>query len=145
MIKKTIVTIFAVLCVIGVNTFKCSAQDTKAKAKIVITKPINDSEVGHEELVRGKVSNFSGGNVYTLVHPLKTNLCWVQRPPVSINEDGSWQTLCNFGDETHGMDEYFEIIAIITKKLLKEGETFEITKLPQDAIKSSIITVKRTK
>jgi hypothetical protein len=144
MIKKTIVTIFVVLCVVGVNTFKCSALDTETKAKIVITKPQNDSEIGHEEIVRGKVSNFSSGNVYVLVHPLKTNLCWVQRPPVSIDEDGSWQTLCYFGDDTRGIGEYFEIIAVITQKLLKEGETFDITKLPQDAVKSPVITVKRT-
>lgn len=144
--KKNIVIIMMVICMINFSFFSCTAKEnTKVKGKINITDPLNDAKVGLQYLVRGKVSTDYSGNVYVLVHPILTDLCWVQQPPLSINGDGTWQSLCYFGTENQGIGESFEIIAIITTLTLKAGQTFKITGLPQDAIKSSLITVKRTK
>lgn len=140
--KKNSSMVFIVFLVIHFCLINCFAQDLK-KTTIAINQPKNDAEVKLEELVRGKVSNYSIGNVYVLVHPVRTNLCFVQRTPSSINEDGTWQTLCYFGTKNQGVGEYFELIAIVLKEELKEGQTFE--KLPPNIIaKSPIITVKRS-
>lgn len=116
---------------------------SKAAAQIVINSPADNTELkGVEHLVRGKIIDYSKGNVFVLVHPLRTNLFWVQRPPSSINHDGSWQTLFYLGTETQGIGEYFELIAIITNETMNEGDT--LTSIPTDVIKSPVITVKRT-
>ncbi len=115
---------------------------TSESVQVRIEQPQQDSEVGQHEIVRGKVSD-TNARVYVLVHPMMTNLWWVQRLPSPPNQDGSWQTLCYFGTETEGKNEYFEVIAIVTHKNLKEGQILK--ELPSDAIRSDIIMVKRTR
>jgi hypothetical protein len=116
----------------------------KAEAQIEILTPANDSKLeAPEYLVRGQVTNYSKGNVLVLVHPVMTKLIYVQRPPIAINRDGSWQTLCYLGTEEEGEGEDFELIAIITSRVLREGQ--EIEQIPTDAVISPIITVKRIK
>ena len=107
---------------------------------IQITNPQQDEEVGHQELVRGTISAHDV-QVYVLVHPMATNLWWVQRLPSSINKDGSWQTLCYFGTKNQGIGEYFEVIAIVTAEELEEGQTLKA--LPADSVRSDMVTVKR--
>jgi hypothetical protein len=138
--KKFLVLFVGVSMMVGLISFCWASQ----AAKIEIIKPENNSEVGQKELVQGKVTNFTNGKVFALVHPMATNLWWVQRPPSTINEDGSWQTLCYFGTETQGVGEYFELIAIVTNVPLKEGQT--LAELPREVIaKSPSVTVKRSK
>ena len=110
--------------------------------EVRIVQPQQNAEVGLTHLVRGNVSD-PNARVRVLVHPLLTNLWWVQRPPSPPNQDGSWQTVCYFGTETEGVDEYFELIAIVTRERLDEGQT--LSNLPDGAIRSDIIAVKRTK
>lgn len=145
MIRKRSVFVFLLVCCLIMLSPLYSSHSQIAKAMIQIVKPKDDSTVGLKYLVRGKVENYSKGNVYALVHPIETKLWWVQRPPSVVNEDGSWQTLCYFGTETEGIDQYYEIIGIITKETLREGQTIKIGKLPRDAIKSTTITVHRPK
>jgi hypothetical protein len=154
--KKIIFTIFIVWCLVNLFSSGCSRPESqpksqpasgenapKAMAKIDIITPADNSELeGVEHLVRGKVTDYSMGNVFVLVHPMRTNLFWVQRPPSLINQDGLWQTICFFGTKTQGIGEYFELIAIITNKTMKEGDTLQV--IPTDVIKSPLITVKRT-
>ena len=108
---------------------------------IQITEPQQDEEVGHQELVRGTIS-VQDVQVYVLVHPMLTNLWWVQRLPSSINMEGSWQTICYFGTKNQGIGEYFEVIAIVTTEELEEGQT--LSELPGGLVRSDIVTVKRT-
>jgi hypothetical protein len=146
MAKRKVFSVIFVICVLSLSAFNsASSQPAKEKIKITILTPSDNSNVGLECLVRGKVSNYTGGNVYVLVHPLKTKLWWVQRLPSVINDDGSWQTLCYLGTETKGVSEYFEIIAILTNKTLTEGQTIGTTNLSTDTIKSKVITVQRTR
>ncbi len=157
--RKIIFTIFIGWCLVNLFSSGCSRPESqpesqqksqqlrenapKAAVQIVINTPADNSKVeGVEHLVRGKVTHYSKGNIFVLVHPLKANLFWVQRPPSTVNPDGSWQTLCYLGTENQGAGEYFELIAIITNKTLKEGQT--LTGIPTDVIKSPVITVKRT-
>jgi hypothetical protein len=156
-------TIFVVWCMVNLLFFGCSrgkpqsgsqsesqpASQSQLKknapkvvAQIDINTPADNDELkGIEHLVRGKVTDYSKGNVFVLVHPLRTHFFWVQRPPSLINPDGSWQTICFLGTKTQGIDGLFELIAIITKKTFKAGDT--LAALPTDAIKSPFITVKR--
>jgi hypothetical protein len=94
---------------------------------------------------RCRISGFSGGNVYFLVHPLQSKFWWVQRLPSKIDDDGTWQALCQFGERNVGIGEYFEIIAIITNSTLTAGQKIEVGRLPRDVIKSAVVTVKRTR
>ncbi len=107
--------------------------------KVSIDPP--GAEVGPQAVITGKVSGTSS-DIYVLVHPLQSKLYWTQRIPSPRNRDGSWRTLCYFGNKSVGIDEAFEIVAIITSKKLTEGQT--LTALPEDAIRSDIIMVKRT-
>lgn len=145
--KKIIIIGFVVLCIFNFIFFSCSSRDTKTKAeiKIVITHPSNDSEVDSECLVRGKVSNYTGGNIFVLVRPIELDqlnvpLWKVQRPPSEINDDGTWQTLCEIEGFLIG-DQYSELIAIVIDVELKKGD--KLVELPKDIIaKSPIIAVK---
>lgn len=121
--------------------FSCNkTEKIPADIRIQIESPQQNAEIGLTEIVKGKVSN-QKGKVYVLVHPLLTNLWWVQRFPSPPNQDGTWQTLCFFGTETKGIGEPYEVVAIVTSKKYEEGQT--LTELPGDSIRSDIITVKR--
>lgn len=123
--------------------FSCNkTEKIPADIKVQIESPQQNAEVGLTEIVKGKVSN-PKVKVYVLVHPLLTNLWWVQRIPSPPNQDGSWQTLCYFGTETEGIGESFEIAAIVTRNRLEEGQT--LTELPKDVVRSDIITVRRVR
>ncbi len=133
-LKKTVILFF----IFNMNIFMIA---NSSDVTIEIIHPKNNSEVGHNELVRGKVTQ-NDINIYVLVHPMLTNLWWVQRPPAGINSDGSWQTIAYFGTENQGIGEYFELSAIATDRNYKEGQTLK--EIPANAVRSDIITVKRT-
>ncbi len=123
--------------------FSCNkTEKILADVRIQIESPQQNAEVGLTEIVNGKVSN-PKAQVYVLVHPLLTNLWWVQRIPSPPNQDGTWQTLCYFGTETKGIGESFEIAAIVTKDKLEEGQM--LPELPKDVVRSDIVTVRRAR
>ena len=123
----------------------CDNKDDNAHLKdvqVTIEYPKQDAEVGFRDIVKGKVSK-PDVNIYLLLHPLATNIFWVQKLPSAINEDGSWSTICYFGTETLGLAEHFELVAIVTDYKLLAGQ--KLRTLPQRGIKSNIVTVRRTK
>ncbi len=126
------------------QTKSSGPEETKVDAlKIEITSPAEGATVTMTELVRGTVSD-PKLNVYILIHPLVTNLWWVQNIP-TVGPDGRWQSLCYFGTENNGIGEPFEIIAIATTKqeLYKPGDTLKT--VPSDILRSTIVTVQREK
>ncbi|TSA12601.1 MAG: hypothetical protein D4R73_02155 [Deltaproteobacteria bacterium] len=122
------------------GTLKNSEQDAP---KLEIISPNEGATVAMTELVRGTVST-PKLNVYVLIHPLTTNLWWVQNIP-TVGPDGKWQSFCYFGAEKLGIGEPYEIIAVATSKkgVYKPGDTLEI--VPSDLLRSRIITVRRAK
>jgi len=140
MSKKKFLGLVGVFVAVGLISMCLVSQAMEIK----ITRPENNAELGQQELVQGKVSPVTKSRVCVLVHPMATNLWWVQNPPSVINADGTWQTLCYFGTENQGVGEYFELVAIVVNSQLKEGKT--MSELPQDVIaRSLVVTVKRTK
>jgi len=116
---------------------------TNVQVQIQIESPQQNAEVTLTEIVKGKVSD-PKMPIYVLVHPMSTNLWWVQNLPAPPNQDGSWQTLCYFGTENEGIGEYFEVVAIATgrtSRRLRAGQTLE--ELPKDVTRSDIVTVRR--
>jgi len=109
---------------------------------IQIESPATGTEVAMETVVKGRVSD-PKANVFVLVHPLRAKPWWVQRIPAPANRDGSWQTLCYFGDATAGLDEEFQIVAIVSPRKLKERQT--LNEVPKDVVRSEVVTVKRTR
>ena len=149
-----------ILLLVGLITFSCSSEDGKFSEqrqgitgplensrqdadKLEITSPTDGATVTTRELVGGTVSD-SKLNVYVLIHPLTTNLWWVQNMP-TVGPDGKWQSFCYFGTENLGIGEPYEIIAVATskKKLYQPGDTLEI--VPLDLLRSRIVTVRRAK
>lgn len=126
---------------LGVSLASCAKAEKLSDVKIQIEAPLQNAEVGLQEIVKGKVSN-PKAKVYALVHPLLTNMWWIQRMPSPPNQDGSWQALCYFGTETKGIGESFEVVAIVTNKNLEEGKN--LTELPKESVRTDIITVRRT-
>lgn len=133
-----ICTVALAFCLVVSVGFIATAQNVQVQ----IEEPKETSEVGLREIVKGRVSD-PAVRPYVLVHPMLTDLWWVQRRPSRPNQDGSWRTLCYFGTETQGKGEFFEIVAIVTDANLEEGQTLE--DLPSGAIRSDIVMVKRTR
>ena len=131
--KNTIAAIIALF-------FMNSSQEIT----IGITAPKNNSDISQMELVRGTTSS-NNLNVYILVHPMLTNLWYIQNQPSGISKKGEWQSLCYFGEKQKGVGEYFEVMAILTKSKLRAGSSLRLDQLPKDAIKSDLLTYKRTK
>ena len=90
--------------------------------------------------MRGTVSDPSERPI-VLVHPMSTDLWWVQRPPAPPNSDGKWATLCYFGTESEGIGDYFQIVAIVPVNELPEGTVLQ--ELPEARARSEVVTVRR--
>jgi hypothetical protein len=65
-----------------------SVCDSVENVSVTIESPQQGAEVGMAETVKGKVSD-PKAEVYVLVHPLLTNLWWVQRHPSPPGKDGT--------------------------------------------------------
>jgi hypothetical protein len=112
-----------------------------ASMMIQIDSPAQGTEVSMEVMAKGKASG-AKAKVYVLVHPLRARSWWVQQLPAPPNRDGSWQTLCVFGTPTSGLNEDFQIIAIVTHHRYKEGQMLD--DVPSSLAHSEVVTVKRT-
>ncbi len=87
-------------------------------------------KVSMKQLVKGKLSD-PNKYVYIFIHPLTTEVWWVQNIPAAINLDGSWYTMCYFGTETLGIGEPYEIVAIVSSQddLFKGGAQISVDKM----------------
>jgi len=140
MSKKKFLGLVGIFVAVGMISMYLVSQ----AVEIEITRPENNAELGHQELVKGRVAPVTQSNVYVLLHPLACNLWFVQNPPSVINADGTWQTLCYFGTENQGVGEYFDLVAIVINSQLNAGQT--MTRLPNNVIaKSPAVTVRRTR
>jgi hypothetical protein len=108
--------------------------------QIQIAAPKQGAEVAGKAVIEGTVSD-PKASIYVLVHPLQADGWWVQSIPAPANRDGSWRTLCYFGDAAAGLGEHFQIIAIATGRTLKEFD--RLNEVPRDAAHSEVVTVKR--
>lgn len=113
-----------------------------------ILAPSDGSECENKTIVQGKVSP-SQSVVYVLVHPLSTNIWWVQNLPL-VQNDGHWQTQVYLGEENVGIKESYEIIAVATNEnylmRLIRGSYLSLGQLgaiPPYFAKSNLIVVKR--
>lgn len=116
---------------------------------VEILSPRTDSQVEITVLVKGKVSD-PKLHVYLFVHPLLTNLWWVQPIPSPPNKDGSWASIAYFGEAEKGVGEYFEILAIAApeRALFREWEqlrTEKVTQIMEQYTHSDLSLVKRVR
>jgi hypothetical protein len=110
---------------------------------VSIGSPKPDTDVGLKAVVTGTVTNLGTMKVYVLVHPLTTNLWWVQNPP-SPPSRGQWRTLAYFGTSSgQGVGDIFEIVAVATRSTLAAGQTFAA--IPPNSAQSDIVAVKRVR
>ena len=107
---------------------------------VSIESPEQYAEIGLSELVRGTVSDPSA-RPFVLLHPMSTDLWWVQRAPAPPNSDGEWATLCYFGTESQGIGDHFQIVALVPVGELEEGMVLQ--DLPEAQARSDVVTVRR--
>lgn len=101
-------------------------------------------EVGRKASVSVKVSH-RDREVYVLIHPLETDLWYVQNRPVP-RKRGPWKTLCYFGQLKKGEGEEFEVLAVAADSpLWKVGASFSTKRLPKGLPQSDIVTVRRVR
>ena len=109
---------------------------------VSITRPQQmDTISGYSTLIMGKAALQNGAHLYVLIHPLLDKNFYVQPKPSTINSDSTWTISGFFGTKSQGNNEYFEIIAIITKQSYTIGQTF--LSVPNNLTRSNAITVFR--
>ena len=118
---------------------------------IFITAPADGTEVELSQVIKGTVSPASA-RVFVLIHPMPTDMFWVQNIPL-VGNDGTWRTNGFFGTKEAGIGDSYEIVAIalaeswvvrwLKGSLLRPGAT--IKELPRDVNKSNVVTVRRSK
>lgn len=119
------------------------------KPIIEITSPEDDAEVGAQPTVRGiiRLDGLADRYPVVAVHPLRTNLIWVQSlplPPHKTKDGYGFQCRVFCGSREAGLGERYEIFAVLVKKgTLKEGDVIE--KFPDGASVSAPVLVKRVK
>lgn len=112
--------------------------DTQGRVTISIDHPVDSGYVWQEYTVRGSVH--PRAEIRVLLRALTTNEYWVQDVPV-IDSEGSWQTVCWFGSETEGGQEYYELFAITPKKELVPEQV--LPSFPEYTNLSNVVTVYR--
>lgn len=125
------------------------ASSPLTSLKVNITDPQDGENITMQYLVRGTVSD-PDAKVYVIVHPLRVSGMWVQKQPI-VDGAGNWQASANFGTETLGIGERYELIALAindnflvtwaTGNSLSEGS--KLTNLPRKTNRSNLITVTR--
>lgn len=119
----------------------------KEKPIIEIISPQNGNEVSMNVVVEGivRVDDIAGRFPCVAVHPLRTNLIWVQPSPTNVEKtsDG-YRFRCRVfcGTPVEGIGEKFEIYALLPEKgVLKEGD--QLDRLPKDVPVSLSVLVTR--
>lgn len=131
-----ILLIIAVLLLLS-----CDCGKIRDDVQINIDSPKEGDFVEQRYMVKGRISD-PEFPVYVLVHPIEADQWWVQRIP-EVAGNGVWQSLCFFGTADKGRGEQFEVLALVCKKHLREGQTIKTGKVPQGGLRSEIITVTR--
>jgi len=139
------------LVVLAIIAWSLLASSGVTPIKVNITEPQDGGNVTMQYLVKGTVSD-PNVRVYVIVHPLRVSEMWVQQPPI-VDGTGNWQASANFGTETLGIGERYELIALATNdnflvtwatgNSLSEGQ--KLTSLPRKSNRSNLATVTRPK
>lgn len=82
------------------------------RVTVQLMAPSEGSVVARRTPVQGRVAP-SVAEIYVLVHPLSSDVWWVQNTPL-VGNDGRWQTEAYFGTDTKGVGELFEVVALAT-------------------------------
>jgi hypothetical protein len=120
-------------------------EEMFASPSVEITSPIAGEAVewtpaGH--LVTGTCRKVEGElHLYVLLHPLPTDTWYVQRLPTVIDRR-HWQAIVFFGTQQVGIGHEYELCAVITSKILQEGQTLRLRDFPAYTVKA-VITVTR--
>ncbi|MBC8031138.1 MAG: hypothetical protein H7Z16_13570 [Pyrinomonadaceae bacterium] len=147
-IIAVIVAILALIAtvVIGIISNNRSAEKAErkfAQTQLIITSPPELSSVGLGQKVRG-ITPFLDRNHYLLVTMVRTGTARIQ--PASVGPDGSFSGEARFSDGGSdikvGEDDEFTIRVMATLSKLEPGT---LDKIPDDAILSEPVTVRRTK
>jgi len=126
-----------------------SRPAAQPKSTVEIISPVNGAAVGMNVLVEGVVHVEDMGErmVVVGVHPMLTNMIWIQPPPLKVEkvEDGyRFRCRAYCGTETQGVGEEFELYAMLAKKgAIKEDDQLE--GIPKDAEASPSVLVTRKK
>ena len=125
------------------------AAAPQEKPMIEIVSPRDNAEVAMEVVVDCvvRVKDLEGRSPVVLVHPLMTNLLWVQPLPIRIDKtDDGYRFRCRAycGTVEAGLGEKFELYAILPKEeSLHEGD--QLDAIPEGVLASTSVLVTRTK
>lgn len=127
-----------------------SAQQPQVKKPIIeIMSPTSGAEIGMEVIVEGivRVDDLEGRWPVVAVHPMLTNLIWIQPLPVKpdpTREGYTFRCRAFCGTKGKGIGEKFELYALLPKKgELNEADVLE--KLPKDIPVSMSVLLTRVK
>jgi hypothetical protein len=116
---------------------------------IEITSPRDGDQVGRNVTVKVimRVDDLANRSPIVAVHPLLSNLVWIQPPPAKVDKvkDGfKFQCRVFCGTPNEGLGEEFELIALLPEKgTLVEGNSLD--GIPDDIPASPVVLVKRTR
>lgn len=122
-------------------------QSPKEKPTIEIVSPKNGETVGMSVIVEGilRVDDLAGRVPMVAIHPLLTNLLWIQPPPLTVEKTEvgyRFRSRAYCGTLQQGIGEQFEIYVLLPQKgALKEGSQLE--RLPKDVLVSPSVLVTR--
>lgn len=99
----------AVMAYVRINSRRAIVGPAGEPLELTIREPRDNAEVGVTEVSTGTISPPKGA-VIVLVRPIKTGGFWIQEHPI-VDGRGIWKTRCNFGEESVGAGEAYEIVA----------------------------------
>jgi hypothetical protein len=117
------------------------------KPMLEILSPKNGDEIGMNVLVEGviRVGELDGRQPVLAVHPLNSNLIWIQPAPISIEKHPEgYEFRCRVycGSAEMGIGEKYEIFLLLAQQnTLKEGD--QLDKLPKNVPVSKAVLVTR--
>ncbi len=132
-------------CVLGQDNviFTIKTPVATIAKPIEITAPSTDEIKGHIHIVKGKLTDPSL-KVHIYICPMTATDCWLQNKPTGVDRDGYWQSLCYFGEEKEGTNEYFEVYAFKGETEYESGHTFAKGKNFQNYMKKNPVYAKET-
>jgi hypothetical protein len=124
-----------------------SKEALRDKPIVEIVSPKNGDEVVMNVIVEGviRVDELAGRQPVLAVHPLQSNLMWIQPAALSVEkhpEGYEFRCRAYCGSAEQGIGEKYEIFLLLPKQgVLKEGD--QLDKLPEGVPVSKAVVVTR--
>jgi hypothetical protein len=124
-------------------------EPAESRSVIEIISPKDGDEVGMNVVVTGivHVDNIEGKTPVVAVHPMLTNMLWIQPLPVSVEKTAEgyrFRMNAYCGAPNQGVGEQFELYALLARNgAFTEGD--QIERLPAGVPASASVLVTRTK